>query len=228
MIMNDFNWHVEAQKLWDDNADFWNQNSQEMWDTGSRSSIIPFMKQYIEEGASILDIGCGDGYGTYKLSLAGYKACGMDISEEMVQIAKQRGENETLSFIQADLVSLPFADEAFDGVLAVNSLEWIKQPSRGLEEIKRVLNPNGSACVAILGPTAKPRESSYRRLYGEDVVCNTMMPWEFEQLAKENGFTITDGIGVYKRGVTDEHIEHLSTELKQALAFLWVFVIHKS
>jgi ubiquinone/menaquinone biosynthesis C-methylase UbiE len=222
-----FNWHEAAQQQWNDKASFWNQNSKEMWDTGSRSTIIPFFQTFVKQGAFVLDVGCGDGYGTYKLSQAGYIACGVDLSEQMVQMGKDRGENETLSFVQGDLTNLPFSDQAYDAVLAVNSLEWTEQPLRALEEMKRVLKPNGMACVAILGPTAAPRMNSYRRLYGEHVICNTMMPWEFEKLAKENGFFVLDGIGVYKREVKEEHLHGLPMELKQSLTFLWTFMMKK-
>ena len=223
--MTKFNWHESAEKKWDNNADFWNQNSQEMWDSGSRSTIIPFFEQYVEKEVQVLDVGCGDGYGTYKLSLTGYKAVGVDLSEVMIQKGKERGEGPNLSFIKGDLSSLPFENEKFEAIMAINSLEWTEEPLRALNEIKRVLKKDGYACIAILGPTAKPRETSYSRLYGKDVVCNTMMPWEFEQLAKEQGFEVVDGIGVYKRGVNEKMLGQLPTELQQSLTFLWVFML---
>ncbi|PQZ53958.1 MULTISPECIES: bifunctional 2-polyprenyl-6-hydroxyphenol methylase/3-demethylubiquinol 3-O-methyltransferase UbiG [Bacillus] len=223
--MTKFNWHESAEKKWDNNAEFWNQNSQEMWDSGSRSTIIPFFEQYVEKEVQVLDVGCGDGYGTYKLSLTGYKAVGVDLSEVMIQKGKERGEGPNLSFIKGDLSSLPFENEKFEAIMAINSLEWTEEPLQALNEIKRVLKKDGYACIAILGPTAKPRENSYPRLYGKDVVCNTMMPWEFEQLAKEQGFEIVDGTGVYKRGVNEKMLGQLPTELQQSLTFLWVFML---
>lgn len=223
--MAKFNWHESAEKKWDNDADFWNQNSQEMWDSGSRSTIIPFFEQYVEKEAQVLDIGCGDGYGTYKLSVTGYKAVGVDLSEVMIQKGKERGEGSNLSFIKGDLSALPFENEQFEAIMAINSLEWTEEPLQALNEIKRVLKKDGYACIAILGPTAKPRENSYPRLYGKDVVCNTMMPWEFEQLAKEQGFEVVDGIGVYKRGVNEKMLGQLPTELQQSLTFLWVFML---
>ncbi|QWU44891.1 bifunctional 2-polyprenyl-6-hydroxyphenol methylase/3-demethylubiquinol 3-O-methyltransferase UbiG [Bacillus sp. NP247] len=223
--MTKFNWHESAEKKWDNNAEFWNQNSQEMWDSGSRSTIIPFFEQYVEKEVQVLDVGCGDGYGTYKLSLTGYKAVGVDLSEVMIQKGKERGEGPNLSFIKGDLSSLPFENEKFEAIMAINSLEWTEEPLQALNEIKRVLKQDGYACIAILGPTAKPRENSYPRLYGKDVVCNTMMPWEFEQLAKEQGFEVVDGIGVYKRGVNEKMLGQLPTELQQTLTFLWVFML---
>jgi len=223
--MAKFNWHESAEKKWDNDAEFWNQNSQEMWDSGSRSTIIPFFEQYVEKEAQVLDIGCGDGYGTYKLSVTGYKAVGVDLSEVMIQKGKERGEGSNLSFIKGDFSALPFENEQFEAIMAINSLEWTEEPLQALNEIKRVLKKDGYACIAILGPTAKPRENSYPRLYGKDVVCNTMMPWEFEQLAKEQDFEVVDGIGVYKRGVNEKMLGQLPTELQQSLTFLWVFML---
>ena len=71
----------------------------------------------------MLDVGCGDGYGTYKLSRTGYKAVGVDISEVMIQ-KEGRGEGPDLSFIKGDLSSLPFENEQFEAIMAINSLEW--------------------------------------------------------------------------------------------------------
>ena len=48
-----------------------------------------------------------------------------------------------------------------------------------------------------------PRINSFDRLYGEPVFMNTMMPWEFERLANEQGLTLVGSQGVYKRGVND-------------------------
>lgn len=225
--MSDFNWHNEAKRQWDERADSWNQSSQNMWDSGSRSTILPFFQKHVPSGASVLDVGCGDGYATYKLSQTGYIACGTDLSERMIEMGKERGEAKGLSFVQADLTRLPFEAGSFDAVMAINSLEWIEQPLEAWVEVSRVLKPGGYACVAILGPTAMPRINSYRRLYGESVICNTMMPWEFKKLVTENGFIPLDGQGVYKREVKEQHLHGLPEELKQSLAFLWMFMLKK-
>ncbi|MDF2904513.1 MAG: type 11 methyltransferase, partial [Bacillus sp. (in: firmicutes)] len=56
------------------------------------------------------------------------------------------------------------------------------------------------------------------------VICNTMMPWEFEKLASEKGFSKVAEYGVYKRGADQFQLGSLSTDLKQALSFIWVFM----
>ncbi|KHE73222.1 class I SAM-dependent methyltransferase, partial [Halobacillus sp. BBL2006] len=186
-----------------------------------------FIKKQINKGAHIADLGCGDGYGSYKLFKEGYRVTGLDLSEDMINRANDRLETEGLSFVQGDLTKLPFQDESFDGLMAVNSLEWTEVPFDGLEEMKRVLKPGGKLCIGILGPTAMPRVNSYRRLFGDEVICNTMMPWELEKMAEETGWAVVDGHGVYKRDVDIGEIDHLPDDLKQALTFMWVFAFQK-
>jgi ubiquinone/menaquinone biosynthesis C-methylase UbiE len=225
--MNSFEWHREAKERWDERANFWNQSSKDMWEQGSRKTIVPFFSKHVPKGSSIADLGCGDGYGSYKLFQAGYHVTGVDLSKEMIEKAKRREEDEGLQFHEADLTDLPFEDETFSGLIAINSMEWTEQPLKALNEMRRVLKTDHLMCLGLLGPTAAPRTNSYNRLYGEPVICNTMMPWEFEKLAQENGWEIVDGSGVYERGVREDMVSSLPTDLKQALTFMWLFIVRK-
>ncbi|WP_010283950.1 class I SAM-dependent methyltransferase [Bacillus timonensis] len=225
--MADFKWHNEAERQWDGRADFWSKQSQSMWNSGSRSKIIPFFSKYVEDNKYILDAGCGDGYGSYLLSERGFKVVGADISTEMIEKANRRSQSDDLSFIQADLTNLPFEEETFSGVMAINSIEWTEEPLQAINEIKRVTKPGGIFCAGLLGPTAGPRQHAYPRLYGEKVIQNTMMPWEFEQLVSENGWSDVDGQPVYKNAVKNEMTKSLPRELKQALSFMWVSILKK-
>ncbi len=222
--MASFNWKSEAETEWDKRAVFWNKRSRDMWDNGSRKDILPFMKNYIGEGSKLLDIGCGDGYGTHKLFESGYDATGVDLSQEMIRIANSR-EKDNIDFLQGDVNKLPFAEHHFDGVLAINVLEWVEDPLHALHEMKRVVNKNGILCVGVLGPTAGPRTNSYPRLLGEKAICNTMMPWEFSQLASDLSLEYVDSYGVYKSEVEERHYHDLPLKLKQSLCFMWVFMM---
>lgn len=57
---------------------------------------------------------------------------------------------------------------------------------------------------------------------------DTMMPWEFEKLALENGLKYADGFGVYKKGIKVKHYTDLPRELKQSLSFMWLFLLKKA
>ncbi|MEH7381910.1 class I SAM-dependent methyltransferase [Bacillus sp. JJ1533] len=225
--MTDFKWHEEAEKQWNGRADFWSKQSQAMWNSGSRSTIIPFFSQYLENDAFILDAGCGDGYGSFLLAEHGFQVVGVDISADMIEKANKRSRSCGLSFRQGDLTALPFENDTFSGVMAINSIEWTEVPLKAINEIKRVTKPGGIFCAGLLGPTAGPRQNAYPRLYGKKVIQNTMMPWEFEQLVSENGWTVEDGQPVYKDAVNKEWTKGLPRELKQALSFMWVFMLRK-
>ncbi|MFD1038317.1 class I SAM-dependent methyltransferase [Virgibacillus byunsanensis] len=226
-MTNSFNWHQEAKLQWDNRATFWNERSTNMWDNGSRKEIVPFVQKYVTTGSNILDIGCGDGYGSYKLHYLGYNVTGVDISSEMISRATKRLKNEDITFLQGDIMNLSFEDNSFDSLMAINVLEWTEVPAKALLEINRVLKKDGLLCVGILGPTAGPRGNSYPRIHGEKTIANTMMPWEFQQLAKEYKLEYLDGFGVYKEEVKKHHLEGLPLELKQALTFMWVFMLRK-
>lgn len=222
-----FNWHDEAEKRWNNKVTFWNEKSRAFWETGSRSTIVPFVKKHIPIHSKIADIGCGDGYGSFKLHQAGFKVTGVDISPNMIKKANEVS-TEGMQFEVGDLADMPHKDDTFDGLVAINSLEWTENPLLALEEMKRILKDDGLLCLGLLGPTAAPRQNSYRRLYGEGVICNTMMPWEFEQLAQENGWAVIDGHGVYKEEAKTMPIDTLPKPLKQALTFMWVFMLKKN
>ncbi|WNS73941.1 class I SAM-dependent methyltransferase [Bacillus sp. DTU_2020_1000418_1_SI_GHA_SEK_038] len=223
--MEKFEWSKEAEKQWDEKSASWNSMSKEMWESGSRKDIAPFFSENVPSGSTVCDLGCGDGFGSLKLAEAGYIVTGIDVSEEMIEKAKEINQNNRSQFIKGDISSVPFDEDSFDAVMAINSFEWTEDPLKALIEAQRIVKPGGYACIGILGPTAAPRVNSYRRLYQEKVICNTMMPWEFEKLAEENNWHKVGELGVYKRGAAQLPIGSLSLELRHSLSFMWVFML---
>ncbi|MFC3039335.1 class I SAM-dependent methyltransferase [Virgibacillus xinjiangensis] len=224
--MDDFNWKEKAESAWNDRSSFWQARSRKMWEDGSRKDIIPFIEKHWIKGSNVLDIGCGDGYGSRKLYRSGFAVSGLDISGEMVAAA-ERNNGGLINFQKGDANSLPYLDSSYDAIMAINVLEWTESPLAALREMRRVLRDGGKVCAGILGPTAAPRTNSYSRLRGEKVICNTMMPWEFQKLVEEEGMNYIDGFGVYKQELDQQHVHMLPLELKQALTFMWVFMLEK-
>lgn len=221
-------WDENVKQAWDKQAESWDSRSENMWDRGSRKDIVPFFEKYVAKGSKVIDIGCGSGYGTFKLQQAGYDAVGIDVSQKMIELATDQFSRYPIEYFVCNIRDLSKRPDSYDAIMAINILEWTEDPKEAINDLYTILNDGGYLCAGILGPTAGPRKNSYPRLHGDDVIFNTMMPWEFEQLAQELGFALIDEYGVYKKGVTDEMTEKLSKELKQALSFMWVFMMQKN
>ncbi|WP_243385183.1 class I SAM-dependent methyltransferase [Bacillus kexueae] len=221
-------WHEQAQKKWDEFAEDWNTSSENMWENGSRNSIIPFFSRHVPIGSNILDVACGDGYGSKKLAEGGYQVVATDLSTKMMELANERNQHKNVTYVQGDMMKLPFANQQFDALMVINGIEWTEKPIDAIAELDRVVKKEGFICAAILGPTAHPRKHSFNRLYGEQTIMNTMMPWEFVQLCEEAyGWKLIANEGVMKKGITKELTKQLSWELQMALSFMWLFLFQK-
>jgi ubiquinone/menaquinone biosynthesis C-methylase UbiE len=84
-----------------------------------------------------LDIGCGSGNYTHALAERGVDICGIDISHEM--LAKARKKNHSLSWIQCDARSLPFANDLFNGAICILATHHIQDIEKAFQEIARVI-----------------------------------------------------------------------------------------
>ena len=90
----------------------------------------------------MLEIGCGTGHWTAFFSQLGFQIVATDVSEPMLSEAKKKSIFNT-TFMEADVLQLPFSDDHFDQVAAVTSLEFCKDIPQAFAEMKRVLKPGG-------------------------------------------------------------------------------------
>jgi SAM-dependent methyltransferase len=86
----------------------------------------------------VIDVGCGVGH-SYDL-LAPRQTVGVDL--DPAALAGQERETAV-----ADMRSLPFPDDSFDGAIAVHSIEHVPDPERALAEIGRVVKGGGTAVL---------------------------------------------------------------------------------
>jgi ubiquinone/menaquinone biosynthesis C-methylase UbiE len=87
--------------------------------------------------ATTLDAGCGEGVVLEKISLTQDKlAIGLDLDRSRLELAKET--HLSVSFIQGNLHNLPFRDECFDTILALEVLEHVGDPERALMELHRI------------------------------------------------------------------------------------------
>lgn len=87
---------------------------------------------------SYLDVGCGSGNYTEAISRNGFTICGIDISEEMLE--KARNKHFGIEWIKGDARSLPFQNEIFNGATCILATHHIKDIESAFREVFRVIN----------------------------------------------------------------------------------------
>jgi SAM-dependent methyltransferase len=127
------------------------------WFVARRRIFLSVLDRYLKDGSAaprrILDVGCGTG--TMLTYLARYgEAEGIDVDADAIQYCRERGLTRVS---QAGADRLPFADDTFGLVTALDVIEHIDDDRAALQEVRRVLHPGGSFLVAV---------PAYRFLWG--------------------------------------------------------------
>jgi len=100
-------------------------------------------------GIDVLDVACGEGYGSAILSGVAKTVLGVEVDAETVDHARGNYSAPNLSFLQADAASLPLTDASMDAVVSFETLEHLKDQRRFLAEVKRILRPNGFLVISM-------------------------------------------------------------------------------
>ncbi len=102
---------------------------------------------HIPENGNLLDIACGNGRFLQMLAQKQtFNGFGCDISENMVEKAKQNNPNITFQLAPYD--ALPFQNETFDAVTVSVAFHYFPNIYGFAKEVLRVLKPNGTLYIA--------------------------------------------------------------------------------
>ena len=107
------------------------------------------------KGKRVLDLSCGEGYNTRILARRGAKVMGVDFSEKMIKLAKQREKREKLgiNYHVSDAANLKdFENGSFDVVVCLMALMDIQRYEAAISEVARVLKKNGRFIFSITHP----------------------------------------------------------------------------
>lgn len=102
----------------------------------------------ISGGKVVLDIACGEGYGSEMLSNTANKVIGVDISIEAVNHARAHYSKENLEYLVGCCTDIPLPDSSVDMAVSFETIEHNDQHEKMMAEIRRVLRPDGFLVIS--------------------------------------------------------------------------------
>lgn len=167
----------ELKRRYDLTAHMYDQRYEEI-----QRKKYQVLAKNLQHANRALDVGCGTGMFLSLLSQKTKFIVGIDMSAEMLQIAKKRMTGAAL--VQADADHLPFVGESFDVIVSVTLLQNMPNPALTVREFARVLRPGGIAMMTSLKHKHSPKQlmawataanlkplKAWEMQDGEDVIC---------------------------------------------------------
>lgn len=116
---------------------------------------------------TILDIATGTGdLAILMSSTSAEKIVGLDISDGMLEVGRQKIESKNLSnkieMVLGDSEKMPYPDNSFDAITVAFGVRNFENLDKGLTEINRVLKPNG---IFVILETSNPTKFPFKQGY---------------------------------------------------------------
>jgi ubiquinone/menaquinone biosynthesis C-methylase UbiE len=114
---------------------------------------------YIKD-KKVVDIACGEGYGSFLMSKYAKNFTVIDIDEDTIINANSKYKNNNLSYLQGDVSEIPLQSSTIDAVISFETIEHTTKHDEIMQEIKRVLKPDGLLIMS------SPDKSNYSEKRG--------------------------------------------------------------
>ncbi len=143
---------------------------------------------YLPKSAKILDVGCGAGDSVALFLERGYKAEGVDISKDMIEIARQKVPRAKFGIM--DIRSLKYSAKSFDAVYCYGALEHVpkKDIPKTLKGFARIMKYNGF--LFINPPKGNGEHEIYYPLAKQRFRASHYTVKEIKNLLSKCGFKI--------------------------------------
>ena len=121
-----------------------------------------FASQFVK-GKKVLDLACGEGYGSHIFSKNAEYVVGIEIDENAVEHARNKYTTQNLEFIQGSILEIPIqGNEKFDVIVCFEGIEHVEEHEKLLSEVKRLLDKGGVFIVS----------SPNKKTYSDDLDFN--------------------------------------------------------
>lgn len=145
-------------------------------------AIEKFLKAEVK-GKKVLDLGCGSGISTKRLSDFGAKVKGLDLSRNLIEIARK--ENPKINFYVGTGRKTPFKKNEFDIISSGLMVHYIKDLNKLFKEISRILKNKGLFVFSLVHPVRevlkKMKIEEKKYLYLDNYFVRRGAKWKFEK-----------------------------------------------
>jgi SAM-dependent methyltransferase len=141
--------------LYDQTAANWSRHRpSSLSDYTARPQVMALCEPLADK--FVLDLGCGEGYCSRMLRQRGAQVVGLDVSERMIELARQaeRAQPLGIRYDTADAVTADLGDASVDLVVAVFLFNYlaVEQMHKTMANVHRMLRPGGSFVFAVPHP----------------------------------------------------------------------------
>ena len=170
---------------------------------------IRFALKYISKGATVLDLGCGDGTVTRKLLQKASTVIGIDLNKSAIQLANEHNQDNRITYIKASIEEeLPSLNiSPVDVVTMYEVIEHLHNPEIVLKNVFNLLKPQGILCLSTPNRSCLDWRFAYIK---RKILCQNLEPlyepfeWhiyeyplkELKDLLVKSGFIIKEIHGV--------------------------------
>ena len=175
------------------------QKGEEIWNWSSPAGIVRWQRR-IEmfkifignENKKVLEVGCGTGLFTKEIAETKNKIIAIDISPELLDIARKKIQKNNLTFLLSNACKTEFSENTFDFIIGSSVLHHLNVDS-ALKEFYRILKPRGKIMFTepnMLNPQiAIQKNISYiKKMAGDSPDETAFIKWKIKNKLKNEGF----------------------------------------
>ena len=172
-------------------------------DNGLKQRLASFKQlikgQTLPFPAQILDLGCGAGNYVRFLASIGHRVTGLDYSFPSLNRALSADPKRYGHYVGGDAYSLPFCNECFDLVVSIGVLQALASPEHALDEMVRVLRPEGLLVIEFLNAfeVAALVRSAFEKLSNRSPRLHTYSSFNVHRWLPKRGVRFIQRTGIY-------------------------------
>lgn len=149
----------EPVSEWEANARWWQEHFTDGADPEYEEQILPLVDAHLAGRQRVLDVGCGEGQLARRIARLGAEVVGIDPTAAQIATAYARGGGP--GYARASATALPIRSASVDAVVVCLVLEHLRRFEDAIDEIVRVLEPNGRFILFLNHPLLQTPHSGW-------------------------------------------------------------------